>query len=145
VDKTTKSMALKAAIVISIISIAMLAIYGVDVMAAGHDTGNDNGNEKTGFLQMNASIRGSIFGIIPSAMLITSFFITRKEPSKKLGVLIIIGGALIIVGTAVILGMEGNNIPDRAVREFGAVLVIGIIIVILGGLKIRKSRKVTAA
>jgi len=138
-------MALKAAIVMSVISIVMLAIYGADVMAAGHDTGNGNGNEKTGFLQMDASIRGTIFGIIPAAMLITSFFITRKEPSKKLGVLIIIGGALIIIGTAVILGMEGNNVPDRAVREFGAVLAIGIVIVILGGLKIRKSRKITAA
>ena len=138
-------MALKVAIVISIISIIMLTIYGADVMAAGHDTGNDNGNEKTGFLQMDASIRGTIFGIIPAAMLIISFFITRKEPSKKLGVLIIIGGALIIIGTAVILGMEGNNVPDRAVREFGAVLAIGIVIVILGGLKIRKSRKITAA
>jgi len=145
VDKTTKSMALKVAIVMSVISIVMLATYGADVMAAGHDTGNDNGNEKTGFLKMDASIRGSIFGIIPSAMLIISFFITRKEPSKKLGILLIIGGALIIIGTAIILGMEGNNIPDRAVREFGVVLAIGIIIAILGGLKIRKSRKITEA
>ncbi|VVC06196.1 Uncharacterised protein [uncultured archaeon] len=137
-------MALKAAIVMSVISIAMLAIYGADVMVAGHDTGNDNGNEKTGFLQMNASVRGSIFGIIPSAMLIISFFITRKEPSKKLGILITIGGALIIIGTAIILGMEGGNLPERAVREFGAVLAIGIIIAILGGLKIRKSTKIAA-
>ena len=135
-------MALKAAIVMSAISIAMLAIYGADVMAAGHDTGNDNGNEKTGFLQMNASVRGSIFGIIPSAMLIISFFITRKEPSKKLGILITIGGALIIIGTAVILGMEGGELPSRAMREFGAVLAIGIIISILGGLKIRKSTRI---
>ena len=136
-------MALKVAIVISVISIVMLVIYGADVMVAGHDTGNDNGNEKTGFLQMNASIRGTIFGIVPSAMLIISFFITRKESSKKLGILIIIGGALIIIGTAIILGMEGGNLPDRAMREFGAVLAIGIIILILGVLKIRKSTKIT--
>jgi len=136
-------MVLKAAIVMSLISIAMLVIYGADVMAAGHDTGNDNGNEKTGFLQMDSSIRGSIFGIIPSAMLIISFFITRKEPSKKLGILIIVGGALIIIGTAVILAMEGGQ-SSRAIREFGAVMAIGIIIAILGGLKIRKSTKITA-
>jgi len=137
-------MPLKVAIAMSVISIAMLAVYGADVMTAGHDTGNDNGNEKTGFLQMNASVRGSIFGIIPSAMLVISFFITRKEPSEKLGILIIIGGALIIIGTAVILGMEGGNLPDRAIREFGAVLAIGIIIVILGGLKIRRSARIAA-
>jgi len=137
-------MALKVAIIISVISIVMLVIYGIDVMAAGHDTGNDNGNEKTGFLQMDASLRGSIFGIIPSAMLIISFFITRKEPSKKLGILIIIGGTLIIVGTAIILGMEGNQLPDRAMREFGSVLAIGIFIAILGGFKIRKSARITS-
>lgn len=137
-------MALKAAIIMSLIGIGMLAIYGADVVAAGPETGNGNG-EKTGFLQMNASIRGSIFGIIPSAMLIASFFITRKEPSKKLGILIIIGGALIIIGTAVILGMQGAQLPYRAVREFGAVLGIGIIITILGSLKIKKSTKVATA
>jgi hypothetical protein len=137
-------MALKIAIAMSVISIAMLAVYGADVMVAGHDTGNDNGNEKTGFLQINSSVRGSIFGIVPSAMLIISFFITRKEPSEKLGILIIIGGALIIIGTAIILGMEGGNLPDRAMREFSAVLAIGIIIVILGVLKIRKSTRIAA-
>lgn len=137
-------MALKAAIILSLISISMLVAYGADVMVAGHNAGNDSGNEKTGFLQMNPSVRGSIFGIIPSAMLIISFFITRKEPSQKIGILIIIGGALIIIGTSIILGMRGD-LPDRAVREFGAVLAVGIIIAILGIMKIRKSFKTTVA
>src|SRR2546425_11994091 len=81
-------MALKAAIIMSIISIAMLVTYGGDVISAG--------NEKTGFLHMDPSIRGSIFGIIPSAMLIISYFITRKEHNKKIGGLIMAGGILII-------------------------------------------------
>ena len=126
-------MKLKIAIIMSIISIAMLCLYGLDVIAA-------NGG-KTGFLPMNVSVRGSIFGIIPSAMLIISFFMTRKESSKKLGVLIIIGGALIITGTGIILALQGGQAQDsRAVREFGAVLGIGIIIAILGIIKIRKSQ-----
>lgn len=137
-------MTLKVAIVMSVISIAMLAIYGADVMTAGHNTGNESNNEKIGFLQLNASVRGSIFGIVPSAMLIISFFITRKEPSKKLGILIIIGGALIIIGTAIILGIESNKLSDRTIREFGSVLAIGIFITILGGLKIRKSTRIAS-
>jgi drug/metabolite transporter (DMT)-like permease len=136
-------MALKAAIIMSLISIAMLVTYGADVMVDGHNAGNVNDNEKTGFLQMNPSVRGSIFGIIPSAMLIISFFITRKEPSQKIGILIIIGGALIIIGTSIILGMQGGDLPNRAVQEFGAVLAVGIIIAILGIIKIRKSFKTT--
>lgn len=67
-------MKLKVAIAMSVISIVMLCIYGADVIVA-------NGN-KMGFLPMDVSVRGSIFGIIPSVMLIVSFFITRKEPSK---------------------------------------------------------------
>ena len=111
----------------------MLCLYGLDVIAA-------NGG-KTGFLPMNVSVRGSIFGIIPSVMLIISFLMTRKEPSKKLGVLIIIGGVLIIAGTGIILTLQGGQAQDsRAVREFGAVLGIGILIAILGIIKIRKSQ-----
>ncbi|TLX73187.1 MAG: hypothetical protein E6L05_03040 [Thaumarchaeota archaeon] len=94
---------------------------------------------------MLETLRGSIFGIIPSAMLIISFFITRKEPSQKIGILIIIGGALIIIGTSIILGMQGGALPNKAVREFGAVLAVGIIIAILGIIKIRKSFKTTIA
>ena len=125
-------MKLKIAMIISVISIVMLCLYGIDVIAA-------NGG-KTGFLPMTASTRGSIFGIIPSALLIISFFITRREPSKKLGVLIIIGGALIIVGTGIILALQSHQAQDsRTIREFGAVLGIGIIIAILGMIKIRKN------
>ncbi len=125
-------MKLKVAIVMSLISIAMLCIYGADVIAA-------NGS-KMGFLPMDVSVRGSIFGIIPSAMLIISFFMTRKEPSKKLGILIIIGGALILAGTGIIVAMQSAQSQDtRAIREMGAVLGIGIIIAILGAIKIRKS------
>jgi len=138
------AMALKAAIIMSLISIAMLVTYGADVMIAGHNE-NVNDNRKMGFLQMDPSIRGSIFGIIPSAMLIISFFITRKEPSQKIGILIVIGGTLIIAGTSIILVMQGSDLQNRAIREFGAVLAIGIIIAILGIIKIRKSFKTTVA
>lgn len=124
-------MVLKAAIIMSIISIIMLVIYGVDVISAG--------SEKIGFLHMDSSIRGSIFGIIPSAMLIASFFITRKESSRKLGILVAIGGGLIIAGTVVILVLQGNVLQERLVREFGAVLAIGIFIAALGGIKIKRS------
>src|SRR2546426_1371608 len=94
-------MALKAAIIMSIISIAMLVTYGGDVISAG--------NDKTGFLHMDPSIRGSIFGIIPSAMLIISYFITRKEHNKKIGGLIMAGGILIIAGIGIIFAIQGST------------------------------------
>lgn len=126
-------MALKAAIIMSIVSIVMLVIYGADVISAG--------NAKSGFLQLDPRIRGSILGGIPSAMLIISFFITRKELSKRLGILLAIGGGLIMAGTGVILALQGSTMEERGIREFGVVLAIGIIISILGGIKIKKSRQ----
>ena len=130
-------MALKFAIIISVISIILLAIYGVDsILAITENLGVQN----TAFLNMDVKTRGAIFGIIPAALLVISFFIARKEPSKALGILIIIGGALMMIGVGVIFALQGNNIPSAGMREFGIVIGIGIIIAILGGIKIKKSR-----
>ena len=130
-------MALKAAIIMSAISIVMLAIYGADsIMAINENLGIQN----TAFLNIDVKTRGAIFGIIPAAMLVISFLITRKESSRGLGSLIIIGGALMILGVAIIFALQGNAIPSEGKREFGAVVGIGIIIGILGGIKIKKSK-----
>lgn len=130
-------MALRFAIIISIISIILLAIYGLDsILAITENLGIQN----TAFLNMDVKTRGAIFGIIPAALLVASFFITRKEPSKVLGVLMIIGGALMMIGVGVIVALQGNNISPAGMREFGIVIGIGIIIAILGGIKIKKSK-----
>lgn len=123
-------MALKAAIVMSAVSIALLLIYGADVAAAGE--------AKTGFIPLDPSLRGTIFGGMSSVMLIISFFITRQEKSKGLGVLITIGGALIIIGSAAILSIRAGQLETRALAEFGSVLGVGIFIAVLGIIKIKK-------
>lgn len=131
-------MALKAAIIMSVISIIMLAIYGADsIMAINENLGIQNSS----FLNIDVKTRGAVFGIIPAAMLIISFFITRKEPSSGLGILIIIGGALMIAGVGIIFALQGSSIPSEGMREFGAVVGIGIIIAILGGIKIKKAKQ----
>jgi len=115
----------------------MLAIYGADSIIAI----NENlGVQNTAFLNIDVKTRGEIFGIIPAAVLIASFFVTRKEPSSNLGILIVIGGALMIIGVGIIFALQGNTIPSEGKREFGAVVGIGTIIAILGGIKIKKSR-----
>src|SRR5438445_5337537 len=140
--QNNKTMALKAAIAMSAISIAMLAIYGADAIMASTE---NLGPQSTAFLHTDVMTRGVIFGIIPAAMLIISFFITRKESSKRLGILIIIVVALMIIGVGVILVLQGNSIQTAGKGDFVAVVGIGIVIVILGGLKIKKSTKITTA
>lgn len=121
----------------SIVSIILLAIYGADSIAAITE---NLGVQNSAFLNMDVKVRGVIFGMIPAALLIISYFITRKEASKGLGILIAIGGALMIAGVGIIFALQGSAIPDSGKGEFGAVVGIGIIIAILGGLKIKKSR-----
>jgi len=130
-------MALKISLIMSIVSIILLAIYGADSIAA---IAENLGVQNSAFLNMDVKVRGVIFGMIPAALLIISYFITRKEASKGLGILIVIGGALMIAGVGIIFALQGSAIPDSGKGEFGAVVGIGIIIAILGGLKIRKSR-----
>ncbi len=130
-------MALKISIIMSAVSIILLVIYGTDSIVAITE---NLGIQSTGFLNMDVKVRGIIFGMIPAALLIISYFITRKETSKGLGVLIVIGGALMISGVGIIFALQGSAIPDSGKGEFGAVVGIGIIIAILGGLKIKKSR-----
>src|SRR2546425_222519 len=126
----------KAAIVMSIISIIMLAIYGADSIIAI----NENlGLQNTAFLHTDVKTRGIVFGVIPAIMLTTSFFTTRKEPSKAVGILIIIGGALMIIGVGIIFALQGNAIPSSVRGEFGTVVIIGIIITVLGAIKTKKS------
>jgi len=43
----------------------------------------------------------------------------------------------------VILSVQENSITERGIREFGAVLAIGVFITILGGIKIKKSLRVS--
>jgi len=130
-------MALKIAMIISIISITLLVIYGADsIMAITENLGMQN----TAFLQMDVKARGLIFGMIPAILLVVSYFITRKESSKVLGVLIIIGGALMVVGVGLIFALQGSSIPVAGRGEFGAVIGIGSVIMALGGLKIKKSK-----
>ena len=130
-------MALKISLIMSIVSIILLAIYGADSIVAITE---NLGVQNSAFLNMDVKVRGVIFGMIPAALLIISYFITRKEASKGLGILIAIGGALMIAGVGIIFALQGSAIPDSGKGEFGAVVGIGIIIAILGGLKIKKSR-----
>jgi len=132
-------MALKVAIIITAISITLLLIYGVDVAISG-GTGQ-------GFLPFDQKTRGIGLGIPSAALPIIGYFISRKESSKTLGILIIISGLLIVIGSATFLAIQGslaqdNGMERNAMAEFGPVIIVGAFIISLGIIKIKKSSKV---
>ena len=129
-------MALGAALIITGIAIGLLIAYGADVAVS-------MGNEaKEGFLPLNEMQRGIGLGAPALLLPIIAFFISLKEPSKGLGVMIIIAGALILVGGAAVIG---NPSPEGMERDPAASAAMlfgpGIFQIALGAIKIKKSSK----
>ena len=126
-------MALTAAILITGISIVLLVIYGADAVVGGGGAGE-------GFLPFDAMTRGIGLGTPPIILSIAAFFISRKEPSKSLGAMIIVTGILIIIGGAIFLSIaaESENMAISA-GEGGGLIAIGAFITALGAIKIKKS------
>jgi len=119
--------------VLSGISIILLVIYGADVMVGA-------GGADNGFLPFDAMTRGIGFGMPPIILSFIAFFISKKPPFKGLGIMLIITGVLIIIGGVMSVTSAGESEnTTRMIGEGGALITIGIIISILGGIKIRKS------
>ena len=130
-------MAITIALIITGIAVGLLVLYGADIVV-GYNS--DNGE---GFIPFDHKTRGMGLGLPAMILPIIAYVISRKEPSKGLGILIIIAGILIITGGAVVIGNadmaaaaeSGRNI----VSETMPIVVAGVIQIGLGILKIKKS------
>ena len=126
---------LKASLILTGISIALLVIYALDVAV------NEIAGE--GFLGSDAMARGIGLGMPALILPIISFFISRKEKSSKLGIMLMVSGMLIIVGGIALFVLEpstealesGRSIMERAAPLFAG----GILVVALGAIKLKKS------
>jgi len=127
-------MSISIPYVISGISIVLLVIYGIDVIVGGGDAGD-------GFLPFDAMTRGIAFGFPPIILSIIAFFMAKKPPYRGLGIMLIITGVLVIIGGMISTtnAVETEN-SARMMGEGGSLIVIGIIIAILGAIKIKKSK-----
>ena len=130
-------MAITVALVITGIAIALLVIYGADI-AVGYSS--DNGE---GFIPFDHKTRGMGLGLPAMILPIIGYLISRKEPSKGLGIMIIIAGILIIIGGAVVIGnadpVKAEESGRNIVSETMPIIIAGLIQIGLGILKIKKS------
>ena len=130
-------MALTVALIITGIAIGLLVIYAADV-AVVEITGNEEG-----FIPFDHKTRGMGLGLPAMILPIIAFFISRKEPSKGLGILIIISGILIITGGAVVIGnadpVKAEETGRNVLSETMPIVIAGLIQIGLGILKIKKS------
>ncbi len=130
-------MALTLALIITGIAIALLVVYGMDVIV-GYNTENGEG-----FIPFDQKIRGMGLGIPALILPIMAYFISRKESSKPLGIMIIIAGILIILGGVVVIvnadPTEAETTGRNVLSETIPLIIAGLIQMGLGILKIKKS------
>ena len=125
---------LKASFVLAGISIVLLVIYAADVAV---------GVSGEGFLGSDHMARGIALGMPAIILPIIAFFISRKEKSSGLGIMLVISGILIIIGGIALFVLEpspeaqesGRSIMERAAPLFAG----GALIVALGAIKLKKS------
>ena len=130
-------MGIKIPVIITSISIVLLLIYGADAAIGG---GTDQG-----FLPFDTKVRGVALGIPSVVLPIIAYFISKGVPSKMLGVLIVISGLLTVIGSVAFLAMQSSIStlePDKnRMSEFAPVIAVGVFIIALGAIKIKKSSK----
>ena len=130
-------MALTVSLIITGIAIGLLVIYGADIVIGySSDTGE-------GFIPFDHKTRGMGLGLPAMILPIIAYFISRKNPSKVLGILIIAAGILIIIGGAVVIGnadpMQAEESGRNILSESMPIIIAGLIQIGLGILKIKKS------
>jgi hypothetical protein len=129
-------VALTPALIITGIAIALLVVYGMDVVV-GYST--DSGE---GFIPFDHKTRGMGLGLPALILPIIAYFISRKESSKSLGIMIIVAGILIIIGGAVVIG-SAEAMEEASGRSILAetipLIIAGLVQIGLGILKIKKS------
>lgn len=130
-------MALIPALIITGIAIALLVVYAADV-AVVEITGNEEG-----FIPFDHKTRGMGLGLPALILPILAYFISRKDSSKGLGIMIIIAGGLIIFGGVFVMvnadPVVAKETGRNVMSESAPLLIAGAIQIGLGILKIRKS------
>jgi hypothetical protein len=130
-------MALTPALIITGIAIALLVVYAADV-AVVEITGSEEG-----FIPFDHKTRGMGLGLPALILPILAYFISRKDSSKGLGIMIIISGGLIIFGGLFVMANADLVVAKETGRnvtsETAPLLIAGAIQIGLGILKIKKS------
>ena len=126
-------------LIITGIAIVLLVVYGADV-AIGY--ASDSGE---GFIPFDHATRGIGLGMPALILPFVAYFISRKNPTKILGIMIIVAGILILVGGIVVIGNADpeqleENTKRNVVSETAPLIIAGLVQIALGVLQIKKSK-----
>jgi len=132
--KQAFDMRLKIAIIMAAIALGLIIIYGLDVATGVFYS--------RGFIPINAATRGIVLGLPSSVLPIIAYYITKKEESQILGLIILITGITIAIGSVASLLIQGMptsaSLQTSVMFSFGAVLAVGFYIAVLGLKKVQE-------
>ncbi|SRR5215467_3771290 len=116
-----------------LVSLALLIIYGADVVVAMSKTGQEGSQNSRGFLPFSEALRGIAFGGTAVVMSIIAFIITRKAPSRNVVILLIVNGGIILAGMFSIMAQAAPT--ANSARTIGSTILMGILLIALGIVK----------
>lgn len=136
-------MAKSIAIALLAVSLALLIIYGADVMVASSTSPENSFAERRGFLPFDEAIRGGVFGGVPVVLSIIAFVVGRKDYSPFISALLFVNGGLIIAGMLALIaqGALASEDSSGALRTVGSTMAMGVLLVGLGAWKALGDRK----
>jgi len=126
-------MKTKISIILLFISLALLIIYGVDVIVS-QDASH---NEKSSFLHLTPAVRGGVLGGGAVILSIVAFAISLREKSTLVVLLLLVNGGIIIAGMIGLVMKEGSTGSSTIYGTIG----LGILLIALGVVKIFFTRK----
>lgn len=140
-------MAKTIAIALLVVSLALLIIYGADVMVASSSAPESSFAERRGFLPFDEAVRGGAFGGGAVVLSIIAFVVGRKDYSPAISALLFVNGGLIIAGMLGLIaqGALASEDSSGAIRTVGSTMAMGAILVGLGAWKVISDRKRVAA
>jgi len=118
----------KVAAILLAVSLGLLVVYGVDVAIASTSVEP----EESGFLPLNASVRGSVFGGSAVIMSIIAFAISTKEYSWAISSLLFVNGGLILIGMIYLIIDAGSVLGTSAIRTTTFTIATGGVLIGLG-------------
>jgi len=114
---------------LTLVAIFLILVYGLDTVLDRTDTG---------FLPFDSKVRGFALGL-PSVILpLIAFGITYRTPSTSLGVLLIIDGIIILIGSILFVSLQEttptieNSVLIENFTSFAPIIGLGLVIIFLG-------------
>ena len=115
--------------ILALIAIFLILVYGADAVLDRSDEG---------FLPFDSKTRGFVLGLPSVVLPLIAFGITYRTPSTSLGVLLIINGVIILIGSVLFVSLQEttptieNSVITENFISFAPIIGLGLVIMFLG-------------